>query len=484
VKYLTVFHANLNYAFLEPPFYEDCIRASYETIIDTFRERCPEARYTFEASGYTVEQIAKLTPDVLEKLKDAIERGQCEFMGSPYAHPCLALFPEEDGRWANEFAMRTYEKYLGFRPESAWNPECTWMQYVPRTFRDVGFKYLTLDYESFKISTDKEYGWAERNRSKTMQWGGHLPYYDVDPDDPCLHKPFRDIVPGLSGMTRSDRLAGKSVGYFRGLMDLEEYLDNVRHWSGTKGEGALLILADDAEYTGTTGYFYIKHEGDYTRTFSRDDDAADKLEALVNGVMGLGQMITFKEACEMEPAGQPYFVEDQMAWHRVYVTAWGRTPEALRYDPQIALIRQEYKDALQEKAESDPAHKELVEKFWFHLTCAENSDGRWPPPPRKTCPFNREWVEAEIKAARAALEELKKAVGPVEASTEPPEPVPEEVPDVALDKLNHVQLQEALYAARHLYDDGDKDEAKAKLALVYDEYARRGIKNVLRPRLP
>jgi alpha-amylase/alpha-mannosidase (GH57 family) len=122
MDYVAIFHANLNYAFLIPENYERVIRASYEVIIDTFREKFPEAKYVFEASGYTIDQIAERTPDVLEKLKAAIESGQCEFMGSPYAHPIMANIPEEDGYWSCEFAMRTYEKRLGMRPEAFWNP--------------------------------------------------------------------------------------------------------------------------------------------------------------------------------------------------------------------------------------------------------------------------------------------------------------------------------------------------------------------------
>lgn len=34
MKYVAIFHANLNYAFLEEKKYEQVIRASYETIFD------------------------------------------------------------------------------------------------------------------------------------------------------------------------------------------------------------------------------------------------------------------------------------------------------------------------------------------------------------------------------------------------------------------------------------------------------------------
>ena len=486
MRYCAIFHANLNYAFLEPHKYERTIRASYETIIDTFREKHPSAKYVFEASGYTIDQMAKLTPDVLSKLKDAVAGGQCEFMGSPYAHPMPANFPEEDGRWANEFAQRAYEKHLGFRAESAWNPECSWTQYVPRTFRDAGFKYLTLDFESYKICNDKEYGWVERNRARDMGWGGNLPWYDLDPLDPALRGPFRDVVPGLHGFCRSDRVANKSNSYFLGRLPLEEWLDNVRRWTGGSDEGALVIIADDAEYMGTTGYFHVKHFKDYSRSFDADPGAGEKLDRLVAGVLELGEMVTFKECCEMEPVDAPYFVEDRFAWHRTYADAWASTPESKRYDPVISGLRYDYKDNVQSVAESRDDLKSLAERFWFHLTNAENSDGRWPPPPAETCPFNREWVEKEIESARNVLAELKKKVSGARKPAAPPEPEEEEAygyrftekPLDDLANLNWYELHHALYAAFAERDKGDAGSGRRKIEAVYAEYARRGATNV------
>ena len=112
MKYVMIFHANLNYAYLDPDKYEFVIRNRYELLFDTMAENFPNTKFVFEASGYTIEQIAKLTPDVLEKLKAAIARGACEFMGSPYAHPMLPNFPEEDGTWSIKFAMDIFQKYL------------------------------------------------------------------------------------------------------------------------------------------------------------------------------------------------------------------------------------------------------------------------------------------------------------------------------------------------------------------------------------
>ena len=43
MKYVAIFHANLNYAYLTPDRYEFVIRESYELILDTMREAVPGA---------------------------------------------------------------------------------------------------------------------------------------------------------------------------------------------------------------------------------------------------------------------------------------------------------------------------------------------------------------------------------------------------------------------------------------------------------
>ena len=492
-RYVAIFHANLNYAFLIPENYERVIRASYEVIIDTFA-RYPEAKYVFETSGYSIEQMALKTPDVLEKLKAAIASGQCEFMGAPYSHPIMANIPEEDGYWSCEFAMRTFEKHLGFRPESFWNPECTWMQYVPRAFGRASVRYLALDFESYMICNDKDYGWVERNWAHDMNWGGHIPWYDLDPNCRFLHRPFKDIVPGLDGFCRSDRLVGKYLSYFRGGTTLEEYLDNVQKWSGDQEEGATIIVADDAEYCGTTGYYYIKYSGDYSKTFNIDPAALEKLDKMVRGVLDLGPMITFKEACEtITPVEEPYFAEDRFAWHRTFADAWANTPEARAWEPILQQNRREYKENYQpiiEAPENRDRFKDIVDRFWFHMTNSANSDGRWPPPPRVTCQFNRGWCLGEMRKTREVLDELAgltKGIPLPEAEEYEAPPAGDwhygyhftdkEPSDV--EKLNAYELHHCIYYANKMAEGKDPNkqvEGKALLRRVFDELDRRGMK--------
>jgi hypothetical protein len=499
MKYVAIFHANLNYAFLISDNYERVIRASYEVILDTFREKCPDARYVFEASGYTIDQIARLTPDVLEKLKAAIDSGQCEFMGAPYSHPIMANIPEEDGYWSCELAMRSYEKHLGFRPESFWNPEMTWMQYVPRAFRRAGVKKLVLDFESYMNCNDKDYHWVEKNWAHDMGWAGLHPFYPLDPNCPFLHRPFKDIVPGLDGLARSMRIVNCYIRYFRRGMPLEEFVESVEHWSGDRSrDGATIFIADDAEYVGTTGYYYIKYHDDYSKTFDVDPTAADKLERVVGEVLKLGPMITFSEACEtIPPVDEPYFVEDRFAWNRTYADAWAGTPEARRWEPELQMMRKEYKEKYQpivEAPENAAKYRDLVDRFWLHMTNSANSDGRWPPPPRVTCGWNREWVGNEIRQTRQVLAELEERTRgiPLPPQPEPQAPAedwrygfhftdkdPEDVRN-----LNNYELGHAVFYANTMVDCGDlkwQEKGKALLRKIFDEFDRRGAEGIRHP---
>ncbi len=69
MKYISIFHANLNYAYLTPDKYEFVIRKAYEMTIDVMRDYFPGTPYVFEASGYTIEQMAEKNTGCFGKTK-------------------------------------------------------------------------------------------------------------------------------------------------------------------------------------------------------------------------------------------------------------------------------------------------------------------------------------------------------------------------------------------------------------------------------
>src|SRR5271157_4976351 len=281
MKYTTIFHANLNYAYLTPDRYEFVIRKSYEMTLDTLREQFPDVKFVFEASGYTIDQIAKICPDVLDKLKQACAEGRCEFMGSPYAHPMLPNFPEEDGIWSIRFSNAAYQKHLGFVPRSFWNPECGWRSCVPRQVAACGYTNMTGDFEAYSRSLGPdgqpvrpEIYAKEKPKKKAFYHFGFA--HDLPGTERTIHYPF-DEVQGLAKgklrvFLRTDRIAQFGVRYFMGMKGytLAKYLGLIEKYSAQPAgepEGALIIYADDAEYVGTNGWFRLKFENQPDHTF-------------------------------------------------------------------------------------------------------------------------------------------------------------------------------------------------------------------------
>ena len=315
MQYITIFHANLNYAYLTEDRYEFVIRRAYEMTLDTMQAEFPDVPFVFEASGYTLEHMAQKTPDVLEKLKAAIARGQCEFMGSPYAHPMLPNFPQADGLWSIRFSNEVYERLLGFRPRSFWNPECGWRSYVPAQVVEAGYTNMIGDFEAYSRSCGPD-GRPLRPEIYAAEYSREPAFYnfnfkyDLPGTEKAIHFPF-DKVHGLPAdrlrlFLRTDRLAQFGVRYFMGMdgYTLEKYLDLVRKYSeqpAGETEGAVIIFADDAEYIGTNGWFRLKFQNQPDNVFEATPASRQKLIDLISAVRRLGRFVTFDQACRTLP---------------------------------------------------------------------------------------------------------------------------------------------------------------------------------------
>lgn len=421
MKYIAIYHANLNYSGLGPDKYEFVIRHCYEKILDMYSHELAGIPYCFEVSGYTLDKINEIAPDVVDKMLEA-SRNNCEIMGSPYAHPMLPNFPYEDGRRSLEFTMETFERIFGFVPESGWNPECGWRHDVPRMYKEAGFKNLIIDWDSFLISNYDEVRAVEDPKK---EWYGHyLPYYDMDPDHETLHFPVK-IMEGLNGVFRTDRCSLKILWYLMAANPLYKVvdeesrmhhevscrmlLDTIKHWSGPKKQGILLTYAEDAEYVGSTAYFFLKY---YNRQALFDPNPSyDRVIELMQGINDLDQgFITVKDAVKEYPVldNLDFTIDDDFAWHRSRASNWARTPTAIEWNPVCAELSGRLGAA---QAKLDGSRGQEIKDAWFALTCAENSDGRWPPPPKVPGEFNIEYCRKYLSEATRRIEGLEKAAG-------------------------------------------------------------------------
>jgi len=422
MKYVVIFHANLSYAYLTPDRYEFVIRKSYEMLLDTMQEEFPDVKFVFEASGYTLDEIARRCPDVLGKLKRAIAEGRCEFMGSPYAHPMLPNFPKEDGIWALRFANEAFQRHLGFTPRSFWNPECGWRSSVPEQALAAGFTNVIGDFEAYSRSCDAnglplrpEIYAKEHTKDRAFYHFGFA--YDLPGTERAIHFPFTDIAgvpPGkLRMFLRTDRIAQFGVRYFMGMegYTLEKYLALVRKYSAQPAgepEGALIIFADDAEYVGTNGWFRLKYQNKPDNVFEETPGSKQKLIDLIGACKRMGSFCTFDEACQLPPIPERITFDDDRAWHGAYASTWAQTP--------MARLLRPWQDLVREKLQRSRLPAERLRLAWYHLTNSYNSDGQWPPTlpdaPHIVHPFNYAYcfdnlLRAELLAGGVDRRKLK-----------------------------------------------------------------------------
>lgn len=461
MQYVMIFHANLNYAYLTPDRYEFVIRKSYEMTFDTMTGMFPDVKFVFEASGYTIEEIAKRCPDVLAKIKRACATGQCEFMGSPHAHPMLPNFPEEDGVWSIRFANETYKKYLGFVPKSFWNPECGWRSYVPDQAAACGYKNMIGDFEAYSRSLGPdgkpvrpEIYAKEKPRKSAFYHFGFA--YDLPGTEATLHHPFNKIggLPEnkLRMMLRSDRIAQFGVRYFMGMegYTLQKYLGLIKKYSAqpkAESEGALIIFADDAEYVGTNGWFRLKYENKPDNTFEHTPESQRKLIDLVRACKKMGSFCTFDEACQKPALDETVHFDDNSAWHGGRASTWAETPMARLLRPWQELVRN--------KLIKSKLSAEDTRQAWLYLTNSYNSDGQWPPTlptaPHIIHPFNYSYCFENLLKAELL-------VGGVDRSQLISDPV------VTMKEILTLQQNLILKKARYLRQKGNIAQKKAAVA--------------------
>ena len=80
----------------------------YEKLFDLVRDN--QYKIGFEASGKTLDEIERLAPEVMEKLKALILDGQVEPVASPYTHLMMGNVPREGAVHTLLRSLDTWER--------------------------------------------------------------------------------------------------------------------------------------------------------------------------------------------------------------------------------------------------------------------------------------------------------------------------------------------------------------------------------------
>ena len=421
-------HANLQYSQLPPARRAWTIDASYKPIFDAVsRLKTPIG---FEASGESMAIIARERPSVLDQLKGLIRDGLVEPVGSPHTHIMLSNIDPEIGLQSLIHGLDTWEKLIGVRPVTGWNPECSWAEFIPEIYRSAGYETLIADADSYLLGsvpglrqqTGLKYDvCGHSNKNALFAIEKHI----ADRPDVLrrLFAPQR-LANGLTVLLRSDMLCNLLLWYLMGATEgnraepvkIEEVRTALARWRDRMPAdgGYLMPYAEDAEYVGTTAYFYVKQFGQ-ARFFEPAPESVDRFVELLECANKLG--FTFKSpagylkgASTIEATGFEA-IDNGCAWHGGTARAWTNTSHARIIDPVCRSLFDGLKDCAAALKLDSPWDHDDFKSVLHSIETAYVSDARWPPAPTSPGRFNVTEALDALDQANRKLRELMKRRG-------------------------------------------------------------------------
>lgn len=414
-------HANIQYSQLAPKrrawVCEHCYRPLFELVRDG------DYKVAFEASGRTLEVMAREAPAVLAMLKELVKAGKIEPVASPFIHVMLANVPPEIGLDTLRHGLDAWEKYTGFRPETGWNPECGWTSYLPEIYREAGYRNLVMDADSFFLSfpeireaTGLKYdvqGHSNKNHLFRIE------EYIKDKPEFLKYLTNPSVAPnGLRMVFRSDCMANPMLWYLMGategcretLVKLDEIKEIFIKWQPRIAQTGTFIMpyAEDAEYIGSSAYFYVK-QFNQARFFEPEPESVRRFKELLDMAKEIGYELTtpgevIGNAGELIKNDLIDRIENGAAWHGGTCKAWGNTSYSLIFDPVCRMVY----DGIVAIRKCTGDIPEL-EKALKAVTSAYVSDSRWPPLPTTPGRFNvRESLDDLFAANRFLNEAMEK----------------------------------------------------------------------------
>ncbi|MBO5308600.1 MAG: glycoside hydrolase family 57 [Lentisphaeria bacterium] len=393
-------HGNIQYSQLDPArrawVCENCYRPLFEMVRDG------EYKIAFEASGRTLEVMAQEAPAVLALLKSLIAEGKVEPIGSPFIHVMLANIPAEVALSTLKRGIDAWEKYTGVRPETGWNPECGWAGHLPELYKEAGFKSLIMDADSFFLSfpqireaTGLKYdvqGHSNKNHLFKIE------EYIKDKPEFLKYLTNPSVAPnGLQMIFRSDCMANPMLWYLMGATEgcretpvsLDEIKEMFIKWQPRIDQSGSFIMpyAEDAEYIGSSAYFYVK-QFNQARFFEPEPDSVKRFKELLDMAKAIGYELStpadvIKNAKEIIKNDLIDNIENGAAWHGGTYKAWANTSYSLILDPVCRSIFDGIVQ-LRKVLGSTPELEEAMNA----IESSYVSDSRWPPLPTSPGRFN------------------------------------------------------------------------------------------------
>jgi len=149
--FFLIFHHNLAFSSIPRDHYPYLIDNVYSRILDLADHGLALG---LEFTGHTLETIERFRPSYIARLRQLLDAGHCEIIGSSYSQAIFPLIPAPVNRWNIAFGQETYEKILGVKPFVYYLNEQVYSESMPELFGKAGAKALVFDWMNARTSMD------------------------------------------------------------------------------------------------------------------------------------------------------------------------------------------------------------------------------------------------------------------------------------------------------------------------------------------
>jgi hypothetical protein len=384
------FHLNLAFSSIEEERRSEVIAHCYWPLL-RFAERC--GQFGVEASGYTLEEIAKRDPAWIEALKRLIASGRVEFIGAGYSQMIGPLVPARVTEANLAIGNEIYQRLLGILPSIALVNEQAYSGGLVGLYLDAGYRALLMDWD---------------NPSSYHQWPAearYAPQRAVGADGRTIGLIWTNTV----AFQKLQRFAHDDIGF-------DDYLSYVRAQRGTLPR-ALCLYASDAEvFDFRPGRFRTEEEnngGEWAKLEQAFERLAQEPSCeLVLPSRLLSRTPGKQQPLRLETASCPIPVKKQLKYNLSRWAVTGRDDLAIN-----AACERIYRGLVAANGDS-AAWKELcylwssdfrthiTDKRWAELCRRlEAADARWSvaAPPPAPAPQGEEITERRIDIVTPSL---------------------------------------------------------------------------------
>ncbi|MGQ0549114.1 MAG: alpha-amylase/4-alpha-glucanotransferase domain-containing protein [Armatimonadota bacterium] len=131
-----------------PYVFDQAYRQAYEPMVGAL-ERHPSIRLALHYSGPLLDWLKDARPDLLDRIRALVGRGQVEILTGGYYEPILPIIPDRDKYGQITKLTAAVKELFGVQAAGLWLAERVWEPHLPKALAGAGVSYTIVDDAHF-----------------------------------------------------------------------------------------------------------------------------------------------------------------------------------------------------------------------------------------------------------------------------------------------------------------------------------------------